>query len=146
MDGTLSDVSHRKHFVEGDKKDWDSFYKNMGADKPRKDVIKHVREFIKDNEIEEVFVITSRREFARAETFEWINKNVPESISDIIGEVYMRGQEDMRPDIEVKKEIYNSVFKDKFDIVAVFEDRPRIIRMYQELGLNVIDVGGGVEF
>lgn len=146
MDGTLSDVSHRKHFVEGDKKDWDSFYKNMKDDKPRKDVIKRVREFIKDNEIEEVFIITSRREFARAETFEWINKNVPESITDIIGEVYMRGQEDMRPDIEVKKEIYNSVFKDKYDVVAVFEDRPRIIRMYQELGLNVIDVGNGIEF
>lgn len=30
IDGTVADLSHRIHFIEGEKKDWDSFYNNVG--------------------------------------------------------------------------------------------------------------------
>lgn len=146
MDGTLSDVSARKHFVEREKKDWESFYSNMKNDKPRLDVVYEIGRLVKELNIEEIFIITSRREFARAETMEWLNSNIDESITDKISHIYMREDDDMRADIEVKKEIYDREFKDKYDVVAVFEDRPRIIRMYRELGLNVVDVGDQIEF
>lgn len=29
IDGTVADLSHRIHFIEGEKKDWDSFYNNV---------------------------------------------------------------------------------------------------------------------
>ena len=39
MDGTLADVSHRKHFVENNPKNWEAFYKAMINDKPNSPVI-----------------------------------------------------------------------------------------------------------
>lgn len=146
MDGTLSDVSKRKHFLEGKVKDWDSFYKGMRKDKPRKDVIGQIERFIEGNKVENIYIITSRRESARGDTMEWINEHVPASIINKISHIYMRDQSDMRPDIEVKKEIYNLELKDNHEVVGVFEDRPRVVKMYEDLGLNVIDVGDGIDF
>jgi len=29
LDGTLCDITHRLHFIEGDNKDWDGFYRGI---------------------------------------------------------------------------------------------------------------------
>lgn len=42
IDGTVADLSHRIHFIEGEKKDWDSFYNNVEKDKPIQHVIDEV--------------------------------------------------------------------------------------------------------
>jgi FMN phosphatase YigB (HAD superfamily) len=34
IDGTLMDISHRKHFVDGDKKDWQAFKNATIKDTP----------------------------------------------------------------------------------------------------------------
>ena len=34
VDGTLMDIDHRRHFVEGDKKDFKSFFAAMDQDIP----------------------------------------------------------------------------------------------------------------
>ena len=146
MDGTLADISARKHFVEGKLKDWESFYSNMKDDKPRVDVVKQILDFICENKIEEVFIVTSRRELARTETMEWLNQNIDEKFINKISHIYMRKDEDMRLDEEVKREFYCCEFKDRYDVVAVFEDRPRVVKMYRDLGVYVVDVGDGIEF
>ena len=42
---------------------------------------------------------------------------------------------------ELKRNIYNKHIKDKYDVVAVFEDDPKNVKMFRELGLMVFDVG-----
>jgi len=36
LDGTLSDSSHRQHFMTGKKKDWKGFYSALEQDPPNK--------------------------------------------------------------------------------------------------------------
>lgn len=53
--------------------------------------------------------------------------------------LYMRKAGDFRPDDIVKNEIYNSEIIDNYNVVAVFDDRPRVVRMWKALGLMVFD-------
>jgi hypothetical protein len=57
----------------------------------------------------------------------------------------MRRKGDKRQDTDVKSDIYNRYLK-QYDIVRVFDDRPSVIRMWREKGLEVEDVGNGEEF
>ena len=38
IDGTLTDVEHRRHFLSGAKPDWVSFFEEMVNDPPLRDV------------------------------------------------------------------------------------------------------------
>lgn len=57
----------------------------------------------------------------------------------------MRRAGDTREDTLVKKDIYDTFLKG-YPIHKVIDDRPSVIRMWRSLGLDVIDVGSGVEF
>ena len=39
IDGTLMNIDHRRHYVEGDKKDWKSFVDNIKHDTPNYPVV-----------------------------------------------------------------------------------------------------------
>lgn len=137
IDGTLADIEHRRHFVEQDKKDWKSFFEAMGDDPVREEVLGEVRELSKSHDI---VLVSGRPERYKQETLEWLDKhNVPRVT------LLMRGMNDSRPDDIVKEEILNNYFV-KSKIFLVIDDRPRVIRMWQRNGLNVKDVGDGVEF
>jgi hypothetical protein len=61
--------------------------------------------------------------------------------------LYMRKAGDYRSDDIVKEEILDTQFKDKINnILCVFDDRPRVIRMWRRRGIPVFDCGLGVEF
>lgn len=60
--------------------------------------------------------------------------------------LFMRNQEDRRPDTVVKKEIYEHYIKGKYDVCLVLDDRPCVVRMWRALGLKVLDCGMGYEF
>lgn len=53
--------------------------------------------------------------------------------------LYMRKSGDFRPDDIVKDEIYNDKIKDQYNVITVFDDRPRVIRMWRSHGLMVFD-------
>jgi len=54
----------------------------------------------------------------------------------------MRDSRDKRDDYDVKKEIYEKFLK-KNKIIAVFDDRQRVVKARQELGVFTFDVGQG---
>jgi hypothetical protein len=58
----------------------------------------------------------------------------------------MRRADDKREDTEVKAQMLDIYFPDKTKIVQVIDDRPSVIRMWQERDLPVLDVGKGIEF
>ena len=140
IDGTVADCEHRKHHLSGEKKDWKSFFSDMKSDTPRTEVIEQLREY-HDNGHEVVFV-SARPEDYRNVTESWLNEHVHINYVNLI----MRRSGDKRLDTEVKEQIFKTYFDGKYPIEVVFDDRPSIVRMWRSHGLNVIDVGDGVEF
>lgn len=45
LDGTLSDHRWRKHFIEGQEKDWDAYFAGIKEDKPNPEVLMLVKKF-----------------------------------------------------------------------------------------------------
>lgn len=57
--------------------------------------------------------------------------------------LFMRKTGDYRSDTVVKREIYEEHIKDKYNVIAVFDDRPCVLRMWRELGLFTFNVQQG---
>lgn len=139
IDGTLADISHRKHHVEGEVKDWDAFFSEMLDDELREDVVDLVRK--SKNDHYDLFLVSGRPNTYRELTLRWLKeKKVDEYFSGLI----MREEFDKRPDTETKRDILNLF--GAHNIAYVIDDRPSVIRMWKENGVEVIDVGTGVEF
>lgn len=130
MDGTLSDVSHRKHFIEGDKKDWNSFYEAAVNDPPHKAIIELFRSVASSNTF--CYVCTGRPEAYRSLTSDWHNRYVRWNYAGLL----MRKDGDYRPDVEVKKEMLDSL-EDQSGYLPVFavDDRESMVKAWWSWGV-----------
>lgn len=152
VDGTIADINHRVPILyngETDrtkfkdyagKKNWKDFFAQMSNDVLRQDVADKLIKDAEEANASIVFVSARGMEWEK-ETVEWLDKNLPFKYTTII----MRQQGDRRDDEIVKREIYERFLK-HYKIVKVFDDRPRVVRMWKELGLDVEDCGDGIEF
>lgn len=88
-----------------------------------------------------IVFVSGRPDTYKKETIEWLENNIG------LAEYYllMRQGHDSRDDTDVKRDIYKNYLIGK-KIIKVFDDRPRVIRMWREEGLEVVDVGSGIEF
>lgn len=139
IDGTIADIEHRRHHVMGEKKDWGKFFEGISEDKPRKEIVDNAMHDEQDGY--GIILVSGRGEEYRKPTEEWLEKHFPVKYTALL----MRPAKNSRPDTEIKQNIYNKCLA-HYNIVKVVDDRPRVIRMWRELGLNVVDVGDGVEF
>ena len=55
----------------------------------------------------------------------------------------MRKEGDHRRDSIVKKEIYDTLIKDEFDVEFVLDDRQQVVDMWREIGLKCLQVAEG---
>ena len=55
--------------------------------------------------------------------------------------LYMRPAKDQRPDSIIKRELFDEHIRGKYHVMAVLDDRPRVARMWRNLGLNVVQFG-----
>jgi len=91
------------------------------------------------------FIIVSGRQaspLCKENTLTWLKTHLPKEPLAI----YMRAFKDQRSDVIIKREIYEKHLKDKYTIVAVFDDRPCVCRMWEEQGVKVLRCGPGYEF
>lgn len=143
IDGTLADISRRRHFVAQKPKDWASFFAAMHHDSVRSDVLQVVLDHWKSGR--EVFLVSGRPETYRKATEEWLAANTRRLPYRAL---FMRPAHDGREDSIIKQEIYEKYFKD-FDVVEVIDDRPQVIvkTWLPLLGKDrVRDVGSNSEF
>lgn len=88
-----------------------------------------------------IVLVSGRQEKTREATETWLKaRNVRYSA------LYLREDKDNRPDADVKEDIYRERILPEFNVIAVFDDRPKVIRRWREIGLNVFDCGDGAEF
>lgn len=151
IDGTLADLTHRLGFlytnlvdeynklIPREKKDWEGFFAAADGDRFKTEVWDQVKPFTPD-----VVLVSARPEKYRASTVAWLSKNGVIQ-NDGYRTLIMRRDGDRRDDDIVKKEILDRYFR-YYKVERVFDDRPRVIRMWRENGLNVVDVGNGLEF
>lgn len=99
----------------------------------------------------EVFFVTGREDIGncRQKTSDWLNDNIyPLHGHDGFlpvdnWKLFMRGEGDHRSDEITKKEIYENHIAPWYDVVCVFEDRNRVVKMWRDLGLLVAQVYDG---
>lgn len=104
------------------------------------------------NETEyKVFFVTGRENIGNCYelTKKWLNDNIyPLQGHDGFFPVdnwrlLMRGEGDHRSDEITKKEIYENHIAPWYDVVCVFDDRNRVVKMWRDLGLLVAQVYDG---
>lgn len=147
IDGTIADISHRLPFIikgkkakKDWKKDWDSFFSAMEYDLVRPEIQKLL---VQEHALGKTIIfMTARPDKYRDLTMRWLQTNFLTFSYTLI----MRKTNDKRPDTEVKKELLERYFPDKGVIHAILEDRPSVIKVFKDMGLNVIDAGNGKEF
>lgn len=137
IDGTIANLEHRLPYVKDvEEKDWKSFFADMKGDTLIESTHKILKQFYKDGN--EIIFVTARPDNYRRVTEKWLVRNIEVPWYTII----MRKENDTREDSIIKQQILDTYF-DKDDIKFVIDDRPRVIRMWKENGLSVIDVGPG---
>ena len=147
VDGTIAKIDHRLYLIKKEPKDWEGFYDAAKEDEPLVDNIKMIKEALVELGATPVFV-TGRSDVIRDPTAAWIHKHFfgvtdPEK-AKFLRLLFMRKAGDHREDDVVKKEIYDGFTF--YDVLRVYEDRPKVIRMYRELGVDVVDMGPGWDF
>ena len=81
-----------------------------------------------------VILCTGRDGIALNDTIEWLNNN--EIYYD---DIMIRNEKDMRPDWIVKEEMWKNI-SEKYNIIAMYDDRLQVVRRARALGLKVFNV------
>ena len=142
IDGTIADCTHRLHYIEGEKKNWQAFYDACKDDEPIKQTIRLLWRLHESGA--QIIFITGRPEKTRKATALWLKKHVF-GLYTVKPEIrlYMRSDGDYRQDKDVKEEIYKNTDWGMFRIEAVFEDRKQCVDMWRRLGLTCYQVADG---
>ncbi|QDH91683.1 hypothetical protein SEA_PHRAPPUCCINO_5 [Mycobacterium phage Phrappuccino] len=133
MDGTLVDVSSIRHHAEA--KDFDAFHAASADCPPNQMAIDWVKRHHARGDV--ILVLTGREDKWHQLSHHWLVQNMPVLFCG----PFMRKAKDYRPDHEVKREMYDWLSK-RYRITAAIDDRPSIISLWTELGLDVTVVPG----
>lgn len=137
LDGTLADIEHRVHHIQGEKKDWRAFFSACVDDKPIASTINVMVALMQAGC--EVWLWTGRSGEVATSTREWLAKHahMPHAIR-------MRAQGDYRADHIIKKEWLDNLHpEDRERVMGVFEDRDAVVQMWRECGLTCYQVAPG---
>ena len=128
IDGTLADMHNRTPF------EWSK----VGNDKYN-DVLFTSLEALHD-EGYAIIIMSGRDEVCRTETMNWLLNGFVNK--EIQYELYMRKEKDQRKDSIIKAELFFIYVDGVYQVEAVFDDRPSVIRdVWMELGLKVYSCG-----
>jgi phosphoglycolate phosphatase-like HAD superfamily hydrolase len=137
LDGTLADLSHRLHFIEGDTKDWRAFFAAVADDKPIPHMVKLARDLACFGPARVAFV-SGRSDECRGQTLTWLFDHIRFSLP-----LYMRRAGDHRPDEVVKIELLAQLRADGFEPIMVFDDRSRVVAAWRAAGIPCAQVAPG---
>lgn len=123
IDQTISLISDRSPF------DWG----RVGEDTPNLIVSEHI-DFHKSKG-RKIILVSGRDESSREETNKWLDSH-----GIYFDSLFMRSKSDFRGDNIVKREIYDTKIENKYNILCVYDDRLRVLEMWNQLGLFTFNV------
>lgn len=115
-----------------DKNPYDRDFENDLPNVPVITVIQSLK--IADPDLQ-VIIVSGRNGKYKDVTENWFKQyGVPYDL------FFIRDEADSRKDFILKKEIYETQIKDRFNVLAVFDDRKQVKQLWVSLGLFVFDV------
>jgi hypothetical protein len=139
LDGTLALIEHRRHYVEGEKKDWPSFFAECVNDPPNLAVVKTLKMLYISNC--DIWVWSGRSDLVKQQTIDWL---FSQRIGHMISMLEMRNDGDHQPDEKLKAIWLSEMCKnDRERLVAIFEDRDRMVKLWRDNGIACFQVAPG---
>ena len=137
VDGTLADVSHRRHFVSNNEKNWTLFNAKMGEDKINPAVVE-LYLTLWDSQKYDLIIVTGRSEEFREVTEQWLVWNhIP------FNRLIMRKAKDNRQDSMVKQDILDALKAESKDIMFAVDDRQQVVDMWRRNGITCLQCDEG---
>ena len=151
LDGTLALIDHRRHLVEGDRKDWRAFFAACVDDEPNMPVIRTLQALRRAGA--ECWIWSGRSDEVHAQTVEWLCKHgcFGKSVGTLPWWPFaaperfrMRASGDFRSDVELKREWLSKIEPPEFKrLTAVFDDRDAVVQMWRKAGIPCFQVAPG---
>lgn len=138
IDGTIADLTHRRHHITTKPKNWPAFHAGCVDDKP----IEHIRTLLRhmyEAPGAKIVYVSGRNEAQREATANWIE----EHDFPLAWHLYMRADGDFRDDAIVKFELLQRLRADGFEPIMAFDDRDRVVKMWRENGIPCAQVAPG---
>jgi phosphoglycolate phosphatase-like HAD superfamily hydrolase len=144
LDGTLALIEHRRHFVEltggREKADWRAFFAACVKDEPNWPVISTMNALLKSGA--DVQVWSGRSAEVMNETLAWL-QSFFEVDAEEVG-LLMRREADFTPDDQLKQTWLKALNEyDRRRLVAVFDDRQKVVDMWRANGVACFQVAPG---
>lgn len=150
IDGTIADLTHRRHHVENKPKNWQAFHAGCVDDAPIEHVCDlarrlywHARELAAAQNLMDlpwdIILMSGRNEAYRMATMEWLHKVARLPIMNL----YMRADGDFRDDTIIKRELLKKARDDGYVPIMAFDDRDRVVKMWRESGIPCAQVAPG---
>lgn len=109
----------------------------IGTDAVDPAVLAVIRAFHRDDAL--ILFTSGRRERTRADSQLWLDRH----LGGIPYRLFMRPDQDNRDDALIKFEIHRDHLHDRYAIIAVFDDRDRVVTMWRDIGLKCMQVAPG---
>ena len=133
VDGTLANVDPYLHLVRGSNRDYDAFHKASIDALPNMEVVEMLNDAVADKFA--VLIVTSRKEKYRGLTSLWLERNNLRSHA-----LFMRADDDNRPDYEAKKDMLDKI-TEHWDVFHAVDDNPNVIRLWEDHGIPTTKIG-----
>ena len=152
LDGTLALIEHRLHFIQQTPKDWRSFFAACGDDEPNVPVIRTLQALRASGA--EIWIWSGRSDECKSTTVAWLTEHGCLESNQIRFRLArpfgsperfrMRKAGDHRDDVAVKSEWLAEIEPPEFKrLVAVFDDRTRVVQMWRDAGVPCFQVAPG---
>lgn len=133
VDGTLANVDPYIHLVRGSNKDYDAFHEASIGALPNIEVLEMLNNSVFDGH--SIIIVTSRKEKWRGLTSMWLAKNNIRSHA-----LFMRADDDYRPDYEVKSDILDKINK-HWSVLHAVDDNPSVIKLWEDRDISTTKIG-----
>jgi uncharacterized HAD superfamily protein len=133
VDGTLANVDPYLHLVRGPNRDYEAFHEASIDALPNIQVLEMLNNSVYDGHA--ILIVTSRKDKWRGLTSMWLAKNDIRSHA-----LFMRQDDDNRPDYEVKKDILNKI-SNYWNVLHAVDDNPNVIRLWEDHGIPTTKIG-----
>lgn len=140
-DAILIDIDGTLAIRNGIREPFD--FNNVYLDKINKPLIKILELLLANHEQKnlQIIYLSGRPDSCEEETLRWLKDKISFYNSEHI--LLMRITNDFRQDYIVKKEIYEQQIKDKYNVLAIFDDRNQVVNMWREQNLLCLQVAEG---
>lgn len=144
IDGTVALIDHRRHILDReDRQKWRDFYAACDKDLPNEPVIRTLEGLRHAGS--DIWFFSGRSDEVRDKTVAWLAHHTSFMSWELDGPMLtMRAAGDYTADDVLKKQWLDAMLvDDRRRLVAVFEDRNKVVAMWRDAGVPCFQVAPG---